>query len=75
MMTKSSQGPANIAIFLAVLALSALTMVWLFWHHPIKTLIGTIAVLAVLGISARLARAIEVEVATASDLDHSEQGV
>ena len=76
MMTKSSQGPANIAIFLAVLALSALTMVWLFWHHPIKTLIGTIAVLAVLGISARLARAIEVEVATAaSDLDHGEQGV
>jgi hypothetical protein len=75
-MTKSSHGRANIAIFLAVLALSALTMVWLFWHHPIKTLIGTIAVLAVLGISARLARAIEVEVATAaSDLDHSEQGV
>jgi hypothetical protein len=72
-MTKSSQGRASIAIFLAVLALSALTMVWLFWHHPIKTLIGTIAVLAVLGISARLARAIEVEVAT--DLDHSEQGV
>ena len=75
-MTKSSQGRANIAIFLAVLALSALTMVWLFWHHPIKTLIGTIAVLAALGISARLARAIEGEVATAaSDLDHSEQGV
>jgi hypothetical protein len=75
-MTKSSPGRASIAIFLAVLALSALTMVWLFWHHPIKTLIGTIAVLAVLGISARLARAIEVEVATAaSDLDHSEQGV
>jgi uncharacterized membrane protein len=75
-MTKSSQGRANIAIFLAVLALSALTMVWLFWHYPIKTLIGTIAILAALGISARLARAIEVEVATAaSDLDHSEQGV
>ena len=74
-MRNSSQGRANIAIFLAVLALSALTMVWLFWHHPIKTLIGTIAVLAALGISARLARAIDVEVATASDLDHREQGV
>ena len=74
-MRNSSQVRANIAIFLAVLALSALTMVWLFWHYPIKTLIGTIAVLAALGISARLARAIEVEAATASDLDHSEQGV
>ena len=74
-MTNRSHARASIVIFLAVLALSALTMVWLFWHHPIKTLIGTIAVLAALGISARLARAIDAEVATATDLDHGEQGV
>jgi hypothetical protein len=74
-MTKTSQGRANIAIFFAILALSALTMVWLFWHHPIKTLIGTIGVLLALGVSARLARAIDVEAATKSDLDHGEQGV
>ena len=60
---------------MAVLALSALTMIWLFWHHPIKTFIGTVAVLAALGVSARLARAIDVEAATANDLDHGEQGV
>ena len=55
-MTHSSNARANIIAFLAILALSALTMVWLFWHHPVKTLIATIAVLAALGISARLAR-------------------
>ena len=25
-------------------------MVWLFWHHPVKTLIATIAVLGIAGI-------------------------
>jgi hypothetical protein len=74
-MTNSVIVRANSAILLAVLALSGVTMVWLFWHHPIKTLIGTVAVLVALGISARLARAIEAEVATASDRDHHEQGV
>jgi hypothetical protein len=75
-MRNSSRARANTAIFLAILALSALTMIWLFWHHPIKTLIGTVAVLAALGVSARLARAIDVEAAaTANDLDHGEQGV
>jgi hypothetical protein len=73
-MKNSAIARANYVIFLAVLTLSGATMVWLFWHHPIKTLIGTIAVLIALGVSARLARAIEAE-ATASDLDHTEQGV
>jgi len=73
-MKNSAIARANYVIFLAVLTLSGATMVWLFWHHPIKTLIGTIAVLVALGVSARLARAIEAE-ATASDLDHTEQGV
>jgi hypothetical protein len=74
-MRNTSNARANLALFLAVLALSALTMVWLFWHHPIKTLIATIAVLAALCISARLARSIEAEAATASDLDAGNQGI
>lgn len=71
-MTHTSSVRANIVGFLTVLALSALTMVWLFWHHPIKTIIATVAVLAALGISARLARSIEVD---ASDLEHGEHSV
>jgi hypothetical protein len=74
-MKNSAISRANDVILLSVLALSGVTMIWLFWHHPIKTLIGTVAVLVSLGISARLARAIEAEAAAASDLDHNEQGV
>jgi hypothetical protein len=69
-MTHSSNTRRNVAVFLSVLSLSALTMVWLFWHHPVKTAVATIAVLAALGLSARLARAIEVD--TAAELDHGE---
>jgi hypothetical protein len=72
-MTNSSNTGRNIAVFLAVLSLSALTMVWLFWHHPLKTLVATVAVLAAFGISARLARSIEVE--GPAELDHSEQRI
>jgi len=44
---------------LLILTLSAATMLWLFWHYPLGTAIVTIVVLAVLGISARLARSID----------------
>jgi hypothetical protein len=69
-MTNSSIARANIVGFIAVLALSAITMVWLFWHHPVKTIIATIAVLAALGVSARLARSIEAD--NGAGLDRSE---
>jgi hypothetical protein len=72
-MTHSSHVRANIVGFLAILALSALTMVWLFWHHPVKTLIATVAVLAALGVSARLARSVEPD--SGADLDRGEQSV
>jgi hypothetical protein len=55
-MAHSSYPRANIWGFLAILALSALTVIWLFWHYPLKTSIATVAVLAALGVSARLAR-------------------
>ena len=66
-MTRSN-ARGNVVIFLGILALSALSMVWLFWHHPIKTLIATLAVLAAVGVSARLARSIETD--AVSDLEH-----
>lgn len=72
-MRNSSNSRTNIVIFLAVLALSALTMVWFFWHHPLTTSIATIAVLAALGISARLARSIETD--NPPDLDRGNQGI
>jgi hypothetical protein len=72
-MTHSSYARANILVFLAILSISALSMVWLFWHHPVKTSIATIAVLAALGVSARLARSIETD--SSSDLDHGEQSI
>jgi hypothetical protein len=72
-MTRSLNARGNIVAFLAVLALSAITMIWMFWHHPIKTLIATIAVLAALGISARLARWIETD--AASELERGNQRI
>jgi hypothetical protein len=57
-MTDSPYARANIFALL-ILALSAATMLWLFWHYPLGTAIVTIAVLAALGISARLARSID----------------
>ncbi len=56
----SARRHSNVAVLLLILALSALTMLWLFWHHPVATALVTVTVLAALGISARLARSIEV---------------
>jgi hypothetical protein len=72
-MTQSSTARANIVGFLAILALSALTMVWLFWHHPIKTLVATLAVLAGLGLCARWARSIEPD--AGSELGQGNQSI
>jgi hypothetical protein len=57
-MTDSPNARANI-LALLILALSAAIMLWLFWHYPLGTSVVTIVVLAVLGISARLARSID----------------
>jgi hypothetical protein len=71
-MTRSN-ARGNVVIFLSILTLSALSMVWLFWHYPVKTLIATIAVLVVLGISARLASAIETD--SVAELEHGNPGM
>jgi hypothetical protein len=70
---KHSYARTNIFAFLAISALSALTMIWLFWHYPLKTLFATIAVLAALGVSARLARSVESD--SGADLDQREQRI
>jgi uncharacterized membrane protein YqjE len=71
-MTRSN-ARGNVVIFLSILTLSALSMVWLFWHYPIKTLIATIAVLVVLGISARLASSVEAD--SVAELEHGNPGM
>jgi len=60
-MKASAQARTNLFGFLGVIALSSLTMVWLFWHYPRGTGIATLVVLAAFGISARLARWIDSE--------------
>jgi len=49
------------------LALSALTMIWLFWRYPLSTLIAAVAVVAALYTSARLARSVEPDGDTGMD--------
>jgi hypothetical protein len=55
-MTESSHARTKIAALWAILTLSALIMVWLFWRFPVITAIATVAILTALGVSARLAR-------------------
>jgi len=38
-------------------------MLWLFWHYPVKTTIVTLLVLAAFGLSARLARLVDTDIA------------
>ncbi len=63
----------NIALLMAILALSATTMVWLFWHYPLITTLVTVTVLAALGVSARLARSMDGS--ELSDLQRRDQRV
>ncbi len=58
-MTKSTQTHTKTFGFLAIVALSTVSMLWLFWHHPVTTAMATLLILAGLGISARLARFIQ----------------
>ena len=59
-MTRStSTARKSLAALLAIVTLSSVTMVWLFWHYPRITAMVTFIVLAGLGISARLARSID----------------
>jgi hypothetical protein len=69
-MTDSSSSRMNIVAFLVIVTLSAGTMLWLFWRFPLMTAVVTLGVFAVLGILARLARSIDVDL---QDLDRAKQ--
>ena len=74
MTDSTTSGRKNIAVFLVILALSAATMMYLFWRFPIVTAVVTLTVLALLGVSAKLARYIDAS-DLASDLVDREQSV
>ncbi|HUX73357.1 MAG TPA: hypothetical protein VMV25_05620 [Steroidobacteraceae bacterium] len=63
---------ANIAVLLALLLASAITMLWLFWHFPLETAAATAAILAALSLSARLANSNDSD--TDADLGRRENG-
>ncbi len=60
MQTTSGAG-TRVATFLATVALSATTMMWLFWRHPLTTTLASLAVLTALAVAARLARSLDGE--------------
>jgi hypothetical protein len=71
-MIDSSSSPMNIVAFLAILTVSAGTMLWLFWRFPLLTAIITVGVFVVLGVLARLARSLDVDM---TDLDQTNQRI
>jgi hypothetical protein len=71
-MTISSSERMSIVAFIAILTLSAGTMLWLFWRFPLPTAIITVGAFAALGVLVRLARSIEVDM---TDLDPTKQRV
>jgi uncharacterized membrane protein YhfC len=62
----------GIVAFIAILTVSAGTMLWLFWRYPLMTAIITLGVFAALVVLAKLARSIDVDM---QDLDRTEQSV
>jgi hypothetical protein len=71
-MNASSSARMGIVAFLAILTVSAGTMLWLFWRFPLMTAIVTLGVFAALAVLARLARSIDVDM---KDLDRTEHGI
>ena len=60
-MKNSRSDGAGLVLFLAIVATSALTMLWLFWRFPVATTITTVVVLAGLAVATHLARSIDFE--------------
>jgi hypothetical protein len=71
-MTDASSVRSSVAAFIGILTVSSVTMLWLFWKHPLATAGVTLAVLTVLGILAALSRSIEVEI---PDMEEGEQRI
>ncbi|HTC37356.1 MAG TPA: hypothetical protein VK693_00320 [Steroidobacteraceae bacterium] len=71
-MSTSSSARLGTVAFLAILTVSAGTMLWLFWRFPLMTAIVTLGVFAAFVVLSRLARSIDVDM---KDLDRTEQSV
>jgi hypothetical protein len=70
-MSASASARGTVA-FLAILTVSAGTMLWLFWRFPLMTAVVTLGVFAALVVLARLARSIDADL---QDLDRTEQSI
>ena len=71
-MSASSSAWMGTVAFLAILTVSAGTMLWLFWRFPLMTAIVTLGVFAALVLLAKLARSIDVDL---KDLDRTEPSI
>jgi len=71
-MSTSSSARMGTVAFLAILTVSAGTMLWLFWRFPLMTAVVTLGVFAALVVLARLARSIDADL---QDLDRTEQSI
>jgi len=71
-MAVSSSARMSIVAFIAILTLSAGTMLWLFWRFPLPTAIIAVGAFVVLGVLVRLARSLDVDM---TDLDPTKQRV
>jgi hypothetical protein len=70
-MNASSSARMGIVAFLAILTVSAGTMLWLFWRYPLTTAIVTLGVFAALAVLARLARSIDGDMKDMDRTEHS----
>lgn len=64
-----SSARAKTVAFLAILTVSAGTMLWLFWRFPLTTAIIALAIVVALCVLVRLARLIDFDM---SDMDRRE---
>ncbi|MGA2187703.1 MAG: hypothetical protein ABSH33_04185 [Steroidobacteraceae bacterium] len=71
-MTKSARAHNKFWTLLAIVAISSATMLWLFWHYPLGTGIGTLVVLAAFAVLIRLAGSVDTD--SLPDLDSGKQG-
>jgi hypothetical protein len=71
-MKEKSSSRAIIVAFMAILAVSAGTMLWLFWRFPLTTAIVTLVVLGFLAVLGWLARSTDADL---SEMDHGKQRI
>ena len=67
----ASSSRMGVVAFIAVLTVSAGTMLYLFWRFPLITAVATLGILAALGVLARLARSFD----EMKDMDRTEQSI